>query len=236
MDAGCGFRRYGPESPCSRARGEGVGATRRCTRMHRLAGVLLLVAGGLVAAQAPAQTPGKGAEPSFTVLGACRDGVPNGLYELRGRNGMLRVLGAFHAGRRTGTFIFWNATGGRLAAIPYDEDVRNGTIALWHVGERTAREIGRKLEAPVRSGRAAGTRRTWHRNGTPRTEAEYVRGEVTAVRAWDAAGRELPPAGAARIEKETFEESERYLASLESLVKEHRPDCTSGSGPTRGGL
>src|SRR3982750_2852733 len=68
----------------------------------------------------------------YVVAGNCRDGAPNGSYELRTSDGRLRIAGAFAHGRRTGTFLFWAATGARTALIPYDDDAKVGTVALWY--------------------------------------------------------------------------------------------------------
>src|SRR5436305_8198373 len=88
--------------------------------------------------------PAAGAE-TFDVVGACRDGVPNGAYELHEPHGRLRVAGAFSHGRKTGTFIFWTRAGARLAVIPYQDDHKTGTVALWHTLPGVPRELPRKL-------------------------------------------------------------------------------------------
>lgn len=165
------------------------------------------------------------APAALVVRGACRDGQPNGAYELRDRDGQLRALGAFHAGKPTGTFIFWNDAGGRLAAIPYDDGVRNGTIATWHIGGKPPRERGRKLELPVVRGEAQGVMRAWHPNGQLHAEAEFVHGRPVRVVAWDAAGRELVPAQASRAVRDELMGSETNLARLERLVSGHLPVC-----------
>ncbi|MEO5700256.1 MAG: hypothetical protein ABIS17_12625 [Casimicrobiaceae bacterium] len=201
----------------------------------------ILVAKGRLAAEArlaaqarlPAAQARLPAAGRLVADGACRDGRPNGIYELRAADGLLRVLGAFHAGKRTGTFIFWNGSGGRVAAIPYDEDVRNGTIATWHIGTRPAREIGRNLEAPVQRGKVHGTLRSWYRNGKLRILAEYERGTPLAVQAWDEAGRALPEAAARRIEDEVMRERDRELDALERLIAEHQPDCNDSANNKR---
>ena len=85
----------------------------------------LVVACWLAAGVAAAQSP------AYVVDGSCRDGLPHGRYELRSSSGELRVAGAFNRGKRTGSFIFWDDAGSRIAHIPYDDDVRNGTLATW---------------------------------------------------------------------------------------------------------
>ena len=84
--------------------------------------VVLCAASGVAAAAAT----------GWIVDATCRDGQPNGYYELRDGDGALRVAGAFHYGKRTGSFIFWNDRGARIAHIPYDDGVRNGTLATWY--------------------------------------------------------------------------------------------------------
>ena len=72
--------------------------------------VAMFVLGSGAVAAAPAE--------SYVVDGACRDGVAQGRYELRTSSGALRVTGAFNHGRRTGSFIFWEPSGARVAHIP----------------------------------------------------------------------------------------------------------------------
>ena len=181
---------------------------------------------GLFLAFALTVPAARGAESTFDVHGGCRDGLPNGAYELRAANGQLRVAGAFHMGKRTGTFIFWTERGRRVAAIPYDEGVRNGTIALWHVDSR-ASEPGRRLEAPVQRGRAEGVRRSWYPGGQPRTEAEYVDDRLVRIAAWDRSGRPVSEETANRYEREDVQAVMRELANLEDLVTAHPPDCSA---------
>ena len=63
------------------------------------------------------------------------------------QDGRLRVVGAFAHGRKTGTFIFWNTSGARVAVIPYQDDEKAGTVALWYTVPGARRELQRKLEA-----------------------------------------------------------------------------------------
>ena len=51
----------------------------------------------------------------YRVEGSCRDGRPQGPWRLIGPEGTPRALGAFSKGRRTGSFIFWNDAGVRIA-------------------------------------------------------------------------------------------------------------------------
>lgn len=165
------------------------------------------------------------AQPALIASGACRDGLPSGAYELRMADGRLRVMGAFHNGKRTGTFIFWNASGGRLAAIPYDEDLRNGTVALWHLKGRPAREDGRRLEAPVVAGRPHGARRSWYPSGRLRGEFSYEQGALREAKAWDGAGRLQDDTAARRTAQQDARTEETYIVTLERMVDEHRPPC-----------
>jgi hypothetical protein len=144
-------------------------------------------------------------------------------------DGRLRVAGAFHEGKRTGTFIFWNASGGRLAAIPYDNNVRNGTIALWHVGGRPAREIGRRLEAPVVRGEAHGMHRAWHANGQLQYEATYDHDRLLDAAAWDADGRALPQRDARATVVQARRRDDSFVASLERMVADHRVQCNEST-------
>jgi hypothetical protein len=178
---------------------------------------------------------------SYDIVGQCRSGAPNGAYELRMRDGRLRVAGAFSGGRMTGTFIFWAAGGARTAVIPMDNDVRSGTIALWYTGPGGRREAGHKLEAPYVDGRPHGIKRSWYASGTPRTEARYEHGELIEARAWSAGGKSLPGSDARNRVARDAQDDEHAFESLLALVRGHLPVCepaTPGhavraSGPPR---
>src|ERR1700687_5890468 len=102
---------------------------------------------------------------TLDVVGACRSGIPNGAYELRMQDGRLRVVGAFAHGRKTGTFIFWNASGARVAVIPTKDDKKPGPVAFWYPGPGARRERQRKLEAPYEENRLHGIKRSWNPRG-----------------------------------------------------------------------
>lgn len=173
-------------------------------------------------------------EPALVAFGACREGEPNGAYELRMADGRIRVQGAFHDGKRTGTFIFWNADSTRLAIVPYDNDVRSGTIALWHPRGRPVREAQRMLEAPVVAGRAHGVRRSWYASGRLRAEAMFDRGTLIDAKVLTESGRPLPIADARRAALEDARNDEVAIAALERIVARHPPQCQRRDGPSCG--
>jgi len=166
---------------------------------------------------------------ALVATGACRDGLPNGMYELRTKDGALRVAGAFALDRRTGTFVFWTAAGARVAVIPYDEAVRTGTVAAWHVNTHTATEASHRLEAPYVAGARHGTSRAWHYNGEPRGEYVYEHGRLVEARAWTKTGVALTVAAARTQADADFARDEQFLASLERMVAEHKPRCAEGA-------
>ena len=157
--------------------------------------------------------------------GNCRDGLANGAFELRNANGQLRVAGAFAKGRRTGTFIFWNAAGARIAVVPYDDDSKTGTVALWYPPTGARGEIARKAETPYADGVMHGEARAWHPDGKPRGEYRYANGELVAAMAWTAGGAPLPAAKArAQAERDAGQNARTY-AQLERLVGANEPRC-----------
>ena len=81
------------------------------------------------------------------------------------QDGRLRVVGAFAHGRKTGTFIFWNSSGARVAVIPYQDDDKAGTVALWYTVPGARRELQRKLEAPYVENKLHGIKRSWNPRG-----------------------------------------------------------------------
>lgn len=164
-------------------------------------------------------------EPSLVAAGNCRAGGPNGAYELRMADGRVRVQGAFHDGKRTGTFIFWNANGARLAVVPYDNDVRSGTIALWQSRGKPMTEGQRVLEAPVVAGQAHGLRRSWYATGHLRSEATFDRGTLIDARVLSESGRPLPTVEARRTTLDDARAEETVIAALERMVAGHLPRC-----------
>jgi hypothetical protein len=167
-------------------------------------------------------TAARGAE-TFSVVGACRGGVPNGAYELHAQDGRLRAVGAFSSGRKTGTFIFWTAGGARSAVIPYDNDARTGTVALWYTSAR--RELARKLEAPYSDNVLHGVLRSYHPNGAPRTECRYEHGQLVSAQAWDARGSTLPEEQARKLAARDVEAENRFLAQFDATIGANLPRC-----------
>ena len=158
--------------------------------------------------------------------GACRDGIPNGMYELRTRDGKLRVAGAFAMERRTGTFLFWTSAGARTAVIPYDDDARSGTVATWYVSDRAATESSHRLEAPYVAGERHGMSRSWYDSGKPRSEYDYEHGRLVDARAWTESGVALSAAAARAQAERDLRRDDSFLGSLERLVAGHKPHCS----------
>jgi hypothetical protein len=166
---------------------------------------------------------------AYHVVGQCRSGTPNGAYELRLSDGRLRVVGAFSQGRMTGTFIFWAAGGARIAVVPLDNDLRNGTIALWYTGPGGRTEAGHKLEAPYVDGQPHGVKRAWYADGTPRTKARYEHGELIEAQAWSARGKPLTESEARVLVAQDAGADERTYESLLALVHNHLPICEAAT-------
>jgi antitoxin component YwqK of YwqJK toxin-antitoxin module len=165
------------------------------------------------------------AAQTYVVSGSCRDGAPNGAYELRMADGRLRVVGAFAKGRRTGTFLFWDASGARIAEIPYENDLKTGTVALWYDPAKARADPPRKLEAAYVVGTLHGIKRSWHPNGNPRTEFRYERGVLVEARAWVESGAPLSESEARAIAARDLGTDDGSYATLEALVAEYPPRC-----------
>ena len=165
------------------------------------------------------------AAQALEVVGSCRDGLPNGAYELRTSDGRLRAVGAFAHGKKTGTFIFWTTNGARVAVIPFDEDARKGTVAVWYPGERDWIEGRHKLEARYVDDRRHGLTRSWYANGAPRSEYQYEQGRLIEARAWTETGRALPEADARQLAPRDAESDQTLIDTLVGVVEGHLPRC-----------
>lgn len=182
------------------------------------------LARGSLALALSAWAAGAGAQ-QLEPVGACRDGVPNGAYELYQADGRLLAVGAFAQGRKTGTFIFWTGDGARIGVIPYSDDVRSGTVALWYTTRGSSRELRPKSEATYVDSKPHGVKRSWYRSGRPELEARYERGGLQEVQAWTETGLPLRDAEARSLAARELSGDEGLYAALDALVRDHRPRC-----------
>jgi hypothetical protein len=163
-------------------------------------------------------------KPAWIVDASCRDGEPQGPYQLRTGDRQLRVAGAFNAGKRTGSFIFWTAKGVRAAHIPYDDDVRNGTVAVWYDGP-SGREPARRFESVWHRGSRDGQTRSWHADGHRRSETEYAGGRYVSSIGWTDAGDRLADAAARDLAAHDARTADAIYAELDALILDHLPRC-----------
>jgi antitoxin component YwqK of YwqJK toxin-antitoxin module len=168
---------------------------------------------------------GQASAQPYVVVGQCRYGLPNGAYELRIPDGCLRVVGAFAQGRMTGTFIFWTASGARIAVVPLDNDARNGTLALWYTNPQKGSEVGHKLEAPYVDDQLHGVKRSWYADGAQRGAFHYERGVLVEAHAWTEAGAPLPDADAHHLARADADADEQDYAALLAVIRENQPVC-----------
>jgi antitoxin component YwqK of YwqJK toxin-antitoxin module len=188
-------------------------------RLTRALGLLACVGLAPVAAAA-----GSNDLPAWVINASCRDGAPQGPYQLRTPDGRLRVAGAFNNGKRTGSFIFWSNDGVRVAHVPYDEDERNGTVATWYPG-RPGAEPARRLESAWRRGRREGLTRSWYADGRRRAETEYAGGALVTTTGWSDTGTQLGDEAARALAQRDAEAADAEYAELDRLVREHLPRC-----------
>ena len=143
---------------------------------------------------------------------------------MRTTAGSLRVAGAFNHGSRTGSFIFWNDGGARIAHIPYDDGVRNGTLATWY-DRKGGGEPPRRFESAWRRGTRDGLTRTWYADGHHRSETEYARGRLVSSTGWSDAGARLTERGAREVADRDAAAADALYAELEALVQKNLPRC-----------
>jgi hypothetical protein len=165
------------------------------------------------------------ATPALVVTGNCRDGEPHGAYELHMPGGQLRAAGAFSHGKRTGTFLFWNASGGRVALLPFEDDILSGTVALWYAEGNAKAEPRPKLDAAYANGVPAGDARSWYRDGRPRAQFRYDHGALVSARAWDVGGAPMTETQARALAARDQVADEQFYNTLEGLVRDNPPPC-----------
>jgi antitoxin component YwqK of YwqJK toxin-antitoxin module len=140
-------------------------------------------------------------------------------------DGRVRIVGAFAKGRRTGTFLFWSASGERTAVIPYEDDTKVGTVALWYPPAIPRDAPRRKLESTYTAGVLHGYTRSWYATGKRRAEYRYERGTLAAALAWSESGEPLPEPEARRLAERDRGTDADFYASLERMIAENPPHC-----------
>ena len=191
-------------------------------RASPLARALAGVAAASLAAQLVAASPS-----AWTIAGGCRDAHPQGPYQLRDEGGQLRIAGAFNEGTRTGSFIFWRANGVREAHVPYDNGVRNGTVATWYDGP-PARDPARHFESSWRHGRRDGETRSWYPDGHRRSQTRYANGRLVATTGWSDAGERLSDTAARELALRDAQAADADYAKRDALIAGHTPRCPPG--------
>ena len=184
---------------------------------------LIRLAAAVVLAAAPQWT--LAATPSYVVSGSCRDGQPHGAYELRMPDGKLRVAGAFNHGKRIGSFLFWSASGARIAHLPFDDDLLSGTVALWYLPANAKTEPKPKLEAAYANGLMTGGTRSWYPDGRARAEFRYDQGVLAEARAWNAKGAVLSDAESRAMAARDRAADEQFYNTLLRIVRDNPPPC-----------
>ena len=144
-------------------------------------------------------------------------------------DGRLRVAGAFNQGKRIGTFLFWSATGVRLALLPFDDDAMNGTVALWYAAAPAKGEPLRKLEATYIGGRPANAR-SWYPDGRLRAEFRYDNDALVEARAWNAKGGTMSDAEARSLAARDLLADEKFYDTLLAIVRDNPPACATQGG------
>ena len=193
--------------------------TAKLTMHWKLAAVAVILAG-------LSGAPDGATRADYVATGACRDGAANGAYELRMPDGRLRILGAFAKGRRTGTFLFWASTGARIAVVPYDDDAKVGTVALWYAPATPQGEPRRKLEAAYAGGVRHGLTRSWHANGRAAGGVSLRTREPGGGRGLErirGTTRRNPKRAASRSVIAAADAE--FYASLERTIAENGPRC-----------
>jgi len=165
-----------------------------------------------------------GAPATWIVDGNCRDGRPQGPYQLRSGDGQLRIAGAFNEGKRTGSFIFWTAEGVRAAHVPYDDDLRNGTVAIWYDGP-PGREPPRRFESVWHHGKRDGATRAWYEDGRRRSETDYAGGRIAGTIGWTNTGEPVTDGIAREMAEHDAGVADAIYANLDALIRDHLPHC-----------
>ncbi len=163
--------------------------------------------------------------PAYRVDAECSGAKAHGRYEALGPGGD-RIEGHYCDGRRCGVFTFYSGPGLKVAELPYEGRVLNGSVHLWYLPHTaTGSRHGRKSSAEFADGRRHGDMRTWWPTGVRRTDFAYRQGAMTGGTAWSPEGEELPPDEGMALAQHDADADRRLFRALGSIVGSHPPRC-----------
>ncbi|HEY5738488.1 MAG TPA: hypothetical protein VIW27_02125 [Gammaproteobacteria bacterium] len=160
----------------------------------------------------------------LSVAAECRNGVPEGKYQIESAQGRVRVKGSFVDGLRDGEFVFYTANGDRMIVLPYTRGLLNGAVKAWHVGAGDANSP-LKLLSDIKDGFIKGRHRTWYENGKPRSDFVIEDGEITAGETWNPDGTVLEIKDRAQFLSAEIQSDFAYYERLEQVMDAHPPTC-----------
>jgi len=113
----------------------------------------------------------------------------------------------------------------RIAHVPFDADLVNGTVSLWYADARDGAEPAHKLTAEYRAGERHGLTRSWYPDGRLRAEYDYAAGVLESARAFSPAGGAYDESRARAMAERDRAADVEYLDTLLATVRHHQPDC-----------
>jgi antitoxin component YwqK of YwqJK toxin-antitoxin module len=155
------------------------------------------------------------------------EGKLNGPFEIYEPGGQLQYIGTFVDDEKEGLWIVWEATGVKIAEIPYKDGIRNGPIKLWYGSfiDSGKRAGNIKLEANFLQGNYHGDYKTFLPDGKTRNEVEYEHGNINQVKLYDYNGNLVEVAKQEAIQyakqdmEKDFELFDAYAAIVDMAIK-----------------
>lgn len=132
---------------------------------------------------------------------------PDGPWEYYYANGQVRSQGNYDVGKQLGLWVTWTDAGRKTEEIEYTDDGVSKILNTWDERGRPViangagpyksyYEGGQLMETgTIKDGVRSGPWKTFFESGSPQTEAEYNKGMLKLINAWNEEGQQTVTAG-----------------------------------------
>lgn len=147
------------------------------------------------------------------------DGKPEGLFELRDSRGNVQVRGNFQQGRKTGTWIFSDSGGIKVAELTYRDGLRHGPFRMWYGSLAFPESAGKdKVAAAFDGDQLNGDKTRWRKDGSPECKTRFDHGAIINVECWDANGLQMSEAESLKITREELKADEEWFKAMDDWI------------------